>query len=242
MDYETRKSVGNGDLVEINKILTATSNNSESFEKDLHLYHLIGKPWGYEYRVYCDCMYDVWCLHIKSGHNTSMHCHILKDTVLICLSGIGYIEFLDESRRDIKAGDVIYLGKGVFHQTHSTCDGELNLIEVENPRNKFDLLRYQDSYGRENTAYERESVNVSDLMDMRSISPGAFIRDYGIKNKFSFEVIKINKEEEHASFCGFYVSIDITDYLTGEIVVFKGKDNKLIEMDGKNVLVISKVK
>lgn len=46
------------DELEISKILLSTSNNGESFEKDVHLNGFIEKPWGFEYRIYCDSIFD----------------------------------------------------------------------------------------------------------------------------------------------------------------------------------------
>lgn len=241
MDCKVMKTVGGCDVDQIKKILSVTSNNSESFENDLHLNQLVEKPWGHEYRVYCDSMYDVWRLHISSGHNTSMHCHILKDTVLICLSGVGYTEFLDGSRKDISSGDIIYLTKGLFHKTYSIGNDELNLIEVENPRNKLDLLRSQDAYGRENAAYERKSVKSGELVEIRNVNPGVLVRDFDLSGEFRFEAKELTQDELEVPFQGFYVSIDINDHLIGKVIIFKEKNEAMIEYIGKPMLFISRV-
>lgn len=152
------------DIIEIKKALLKNMNITESFDKDLYLNHLIEKPWGVEYRIYCDYYFDIWRLQINKNQNTSMHCHLMKDTVLICLAGSGYTKFINGEIYHLKEGDSIYISKGVFHQTISLQDQTLHLIEIENPRNKYDLLRLNDSYGRQYTTYEK---NLPCMMDFK---------------------------------------------------------------------------
>jgi mannose-6-phosphate isomerase-like protein (cupin superfamily) len=130
---------------------------NESPDKDLHLDEMIPKPWGQEYRAYADDFLDIWHLQIDPGHSTSMHVHPRKTTYLLCLSGSGVTRTL-KGVHGFGRGAVIRIGRGSFHSTENTASSEpLMIIEVETPRNKFDLMRLQDSYARAGKGYEQAS-------------------------------------------------------------------------------------
>src|SRR5579884_2131191 len=115
---------------------------------------VIQKPWGYKYRVYVDAFYDLWHLCLRPGESTSLHCHPRKVTALICLHGEGTVRLLSHQQH-VKALSCLHLGKGVFHATENSGLTDLDLIEVEVPRNKLDLLRAKDRYGRAGLGYEQ---------------------------------------------------------------------------------------
>lgn len=142
---------------------------TERFAKDLYLDEVIPKPWGLEFRVYCDTFFDVWKLTLLPGKSTSTHCHPRKETALLCLGGTGRISFLNQESYLVSAGDAVFIPKGVFHNTENIGDSTLELVEVETPRNKFDLVRLSDRYGRSGTGYEQEVMNY-ELAEMRSLS------------------------------------------------------------------------
>ncbi|WP_377482118.1 MAG: cupin domain-containing protein (plasmid) [Microcoleus anatoxicus] len=142
---------------------------TEQFKQDLYLDEVIPKPWGLEFRVYCDTFFDVWKLTILPGKSTSTHCHPRKETALLCLSGTGKISFFNQESHMVSAGDVVFIPKGVFHNTENLGNSTLELVEVETPRNKFDLVRLSDRYGRSGTSYEQEVMDC-ELMGMRSLS------------------------------------------------------------------------
>jgi len=111
------------------------------------------KPWGYEYLVFENECVAVWFLFIKKGYSTSMHCHPLKKTSLILLSGSAMSNTFNH-RNYLRGGDAIILENGVFHSTKSLSEDGIYLLEVETPPNKTDLVRLQDRYGRESSGYE----------------------------------------------------------------------------------------
>src|SRR5206468_2149007 len=127
------------------------------FHDEGHLDDVIPKPWGYEYRAYADEYFDLWALHIDRGHGTSMHVHPRKLTYLACLGGHGLTTGL-AAESEVAPGSVLRIAPGTFHSTRNTGSGPLELIEVELPRNKFDLLRLRDDYKRAGMAYESASV------------------------------------------------------------------------------------
>jgi mannose-6-phosphate isomerase-like protein (cupin superfamily) len=162
---------------------------SEQFEQDLYLDEVIPKPWGLEFRVYCDTFFDVWKLTLLPGKATSTHCHPRKETALLCLAGKGQISFLDQESHLVSAGDVVFIPKGVFHSTENLGDSTLELVEVETPRNKFDLVRLQDRYGRSGTRYEQEMMSHKvEKMQTLEYIPGAKLRTVCHQNRFQFSV------------------------------------------------------
>ncbi len=182
----------------VDKITQLLSN--ESFAEDLFLDELIAKPWGREYRVYADSFYDVWKLELGPGRATSLHYHPRKDTVLMCLGGHGRIRLADADV-DIRAGNYIFIGRGVFHATTNIGEDELELIEVEHPRNKFDLVRVQDSYGRASQPYESTgaaSKNLPALVPYGGI-PGAKYRPTDIDGHHRFTLCKavVDQDDGH---------------------------------------------
>lgn len=136
----------------------ATALGSEQFEadEDAYLNEVIAKPWGFEYRIYADTFYDVWALRLRPGQSTSTHCHPRKDTALLCLAGEGETHFLDEAH-SLRELDIVDIPRAVFHSTENTGDSVLDLVEIELPRNKLDLVRSEDSYGRAGGRYETET-------------------------------------------------------------------------------------
>ena len=120
-----------------------------------YLDNLIHKPWGREYRVYDDALIDVWMLELEPGSSTSMHCHPRKDTFLLCVSGYG--ETLTGSGRRIAVGPgtVLHIQQGATHCSHAVTG--MTLVEIETPRDKFDLIRLEDDHGRRRTPYEGAS-------------------------------------------------------------------------------------
>lgn len=114
---------------------------------------IVIKPWGYEYLVYENENVAIWYLHIDKGESTSMHCHPKKSTGLILLRGEAEVSFLAD-KRIIRNFDKVMIRRGLFHQTKALSDDGIDLLEVETPNDKHDLVRLQDEYGREDKPYE----------------------------------------------------------------------------------------
>ena len=114
--------------------------------------HRIKKPWGHEIERYADDKVAVWWLHILEEHETSMHCHPHKTTLLIVIGGEAILSTL-AGTHSLSDGDVVIIEPGAFHRT--TADGgNVVLYELESPPNKRDLVRLEDAYGR-GQGYER---------------------------------------------------------------------------------------
>ena len=140
------------------------------------------KPWGHEFLIFENSNVAVWFLHIKTGHSTSMHCHPKKKTSLILLSGNALCNTF-EKRNYLNSPDAINLEKAVFHSTKSLSAGGINVIEVETPPDKMDLVRLNDEYGRQSQGYEG-------LTEMRTTN----LEDF---NYFYFDKPKIGQTFNH---------------------------------------------
>jgi mannose-6-phosphate isomerase-like protein (cupin superfamily) len=122
------------------------------------------KPWGHEYLIFQNDYVAVWALHIKHGHSTSMHCHPLKKTCLILLSGDALCNTF--YRRNYLSGmAAVIIEQGVFHSTHALSENGIHLLEIETPPNKTDLVRLNDAYGREASGYETESAMETERLE-----------------------------------------------------------------------------
>lgn len=114
---------------------------------------VVPKPWGAERMLRSNPEIELWHLAIGPGCSTSFHCHPQKKTGLIVLSGRARIQFMNDSIELGPLGKVM-LRPGLFHQTICVSDGGLELLEIETPPDKADLVRLFDPYGRAGKPYE----------------------------------------------------------------------------------------
>jgi mannose-6-phosphate isomerase-like protein (cupin superfamily) len=121
-----------------------------------YLDRLVHKPWGSEFRVYEDDLTDIWCLHIGADRRTSLHCHPRKRTAMLCVEGEGTLSTCTGVRYALAPGVVLQIEPGAYHRIAARSRTGLMLIEVETPKDKFDLLRLEDDYRRETESYEDE--------------------------------------------------------------------------------------
>jgi mannose-6-phosphate isomerase-like protein (cupin superfamily) len=196
---------------------------SEHFDKDVYLDGIIPKPWGHEYRVYADLLYDVWKLSIDPGERTSTHCHPRKETALLCLSGKGRIQRLNR-QHEVSTGDMVLLRKGVFHATENIGNEPLELIEVETPRNKLDLVRVRDKYGRQGQGYETRTID-GPIASMASVlhTPAGKLRSLSLHHAYQLEVVSSAElaERDHGDVL-FAVSLSLRQAFAHEIRVLAG--------------------
>lgn len=115
---------------------------------------VIPKPWGNEYIAFENKHLSIWLLNIKKGQKTSLHCHPNKKTGLILLSNQAKISLIERSFK-IKGLSKIMIRNECFHQTEA-LDKDICVLEIETPKNKKNLVRIKDSYGRKNKGYESE--------------------------------------------------------------------------------------
>lgn len=123
----------------------------------------IKKPWGYEYLLFQNEHVAIWHLFINAYQQTSLHSHPNKKTGLIVLDGAAKVSFLDGEHK-LFYGEKIMIRTGVFHRTSSMTESPLHLFEVENPVNKNDIVRMEDSYGRSHSSeMGRSGFNVEPI-------------------------------------------------------------------------------
>jgi mannose-6-phosphate isomerase-like protein (cupin superfamily) len=121
-----------------------------------YLDRLIPKPWGSEFRVYEDALAEVWWLHLAPRRRTSLHCHPHKLTALLCLEGTGTLSTCAGVQYALEPGVVAQIEPGAYHRAASV-DSALTLVEIETPKDKFDLLRIDDDYREVTAPYEDAS-------------------------------------------------------------------------------------
>ena len=170
------------------------------------------KPWGYEYLIFENECVATWFLHIKGGHSTSMHCHPQKKTSLILLSGNALCNTF-EKRNYLNAMDAIILEKTVFHSTKAISSEGIDVIEIETPPDKTDLVRLNDEYGRQKQGYEG-------LTEMRSNNLNEF-------NYFYFDTPKSGETFFHHSE-SYHITLE--SYNSSNVLPFKIKNEALYSL------------
>ena len=139
-----------------------------------HEKNIVKKPWGYEYLAYSNEHVGLWFLNIKKDQKTSMHCHPNKTTGLILISGEAEVSFLSDTF-NLKPFRKLMIRKGLFHSTKAIDPEGACVFEIETPVNKHDLVRLEDSYGREGMPYEDETFEIpkeSECIWIEDPSPG----------------------------------------------------------------------
>lgn len=122
------------------------------------------KPWGHEFLLFENDLVGIWFLRVTKDHATSMHCHPQKQTSLTLLSGKALCNTFRQ-RNFLSAGDSLLIDPGVFHSTKAISLDGINLIEIETPPAKLDLLRLDDSYGRQQSGYEGRAQMVTENLE-----------------------------------------------------------------------------
>jgi hypothetical protein len=118
--------------------------------------YIVPKPWGYEYLIFENEKIGIWLLHLNKNEKTSLHCHPDKKTGLILLDGNAEVSFLNNKVPLVPFSKVM-IREGVFHSTLSLSDEGIDVVEVETPKDKENLVRMEDAYGRKGKHYE--SIN-----------------------------------------------------------------------------------
>lgn len=187
------------DTVALKTISNNNGNVYANVQPNTYKGRVVVKPWGYEFLVFENKVVAVWLLYIKKGYSTSMHCHSLKKTSLILLSGNAMSNtFLQ--RRYLRGGDAIIIEKGVFHSTKTLSDDGVFLLEIETPPNKVDLIRLEDRYGRETIGYEgvtemeTENLNEFNYFHYEESSPYKTYHHHNSRFSVTFELFPDSDE------------------------------------------------
>ena len=167
--------------------------NKESYENVI-----VNKPWGYEYLVYENEFMAMWCLHLNKNEQTSMHCHPDKKTGLIVVSGEVQVSFLKDSMT-LKSVNKLMIRPGLFHSSKAISSDGAILFEFENPVNKENLVRLEDSYGRKEKPYEGKD-KIKPISDKRLEIPE--LEDgKEVKIKFHSAILTITRTSNFEKLC-----------------------------------------
>ncbi|PLY06369.1 MAG: hypothetical protein C0625_09530 [Arcobacter sp.] len=221
----TKKDINSLEVLKYNDILCTIDF------KDI----LVKKPWGSEYLLFENKYCAVWVLNIKYMQNTSMHCHVKKDTSLVCLDGEVLCNTLNETN-ELDPLDGLYFSKKLFHQTQSVVEEGSYVLEIETPVNKFDLARMNDKYGRQGKEYEQKEC-YENVKKLTLTFPNNLIKQI---NKTQVEIKKIKTLEEIKK----YERSSIISFLDNHKEcgkIFRLIDIKNIEKES-TVLIISRRK
>jgi hypothetical protein len=134
---------------------------------------------------------------------------------------------------------MVRIGRGAFHGTRNTGDDPLELIEVEVPRNKYDLMRLTDDYNRAGTAYE-STFEADQRSQMRTVPsrPTARMRDQTPDGRFRFELrtgmdIFYRRRVEDM----FYIPLCISGVVRSNVDILVGADDRRPETDKEYLCV-----
>ncbi len=177
----------------------------------------IEKPWGHEHRIYDDALVDLWLLDIAAGQRTSTHVHARKDTLLMCLEGDGVLGTGDGTTIPLTEGTVVHIRQGAAHS--SATDGGMRLVELETPRDKFDLIRLDDPYGRQGARYERQDTVARALVPLAALPAGpprARVRRQSATGRHRFAVETGAQARRRPGDLVFAISLDVVSILRRE--------------------------
>ena len=109
----------------------------------------------FEYLLFENQDVAIWHLFIEKWKCTSLHCHPNKKTGLVVLGGAAKVDFLNGTNK-LFAGEKVMIRHGVFHRTTNMVSETLQMLEIETPVDKSDILRLEDNYGRRSSPYGYE--------------------------------------------------------------------------------------
>jgi mannose-6-phosphate isomerase len=113
----------------------------------------VGKPWGYEVRWAVTDRYLGKLIHINRGEQLSLQYHVQKDESILIMSGVLDL-VLEDERGEVRThrmspGMTARVRPGRRHRFVAVED--CDLVEVSSPEID-DVVRLEDSYGREGTS------------------------------------------------------------------------------------------
>jgi mannose-6-phosphate isomerase-like protein (cupin superfamily) len=223
-DYDSQRvavNVTHADIEALEALLRGGWRpGNEDPDTHQHLQGLIPKPWGQEYRIYVDDFLDVWHLEIEPEHATSMHTHPRKITCLMCVAGSGVTHTLG-GEVEVTAGSVLHIARGAFHSTENTNASEtLSIIEVETPRNKYDLLRLRDGYNRAGKGYESTGRRVAAAPRKVAYLPNTWMRRSSPCGRLAFDIVSgMDVHYRRRSAGNYLVPLGLAEMLAGRMTI-----------------------
>ena len=128
---------------------------------------IVNKPWGYEYSVFKNGI-SIRILHINKGEETSFHCHMKKDVLMILIKGRaklfrggGQTDYMEDV--ELKPMYVRQIPKTIFHKTAAIEDSVV--LEIESTGDVHDLVRGKDKYNRKQGYEVKNIISVDDILE-----------------------------------------------------------------------------
>jgi mannose-6-phosphate isomerase len=114
----------------------------------------VEKPWGHELIWALTELYCGKLLVIRAGHELSLQFHREKDESWYVLEGRAKLELAAPGEKStstevVTAGAAFHITPGTVHRIHALED--TTVLEVSTPH-VHDVVRLEDSYGREGTS------------------------------------------------------------------------------------------
>jgi mannose-6-phosphate isomerase-like protein (cupin superfamily) len=133
---------------------TADSPNLDSAARFAFDSHRVEKPWGYELIWALSEHYCGKILFVRAGEALSLQFHKVKDESWYVLEGRAELELGAPGQRVLDAevirpGAAYRFRPGTVHRVHALED--TRILEVSTPH-LDDVVRLEDSYGREGTS------------------------------------------------------------------------------------------
>ena len=166
-------SVSNKDVMVLDELMQ-NQQICQLSQPDNYQDMVVLKPWGHEFLVFRNDLVAIWFLHINRNHATSMHCHPTKQTSLVVLRGDALCNTF-RNRNFVTKGNCLILKEGVFHCTKALSLSGINLLEIETPPDKLDLVRLSDGYGRSKHGYE--GLSQMEMEDLSNYDYFSFTED-----------------------------------------------------------------
>jgi len=186
---------------------------------------IVYKPWGQKHVVYNNKNdLAITLIDIKYGHKTSLHSHPKKKTGFIILDGTALVQIglYKKNVKKFKPLSRLVIRPGLFHSLKADSKKGMCALEFETPYMKNDLIRLEDSYGRQSKSYEgkKHTKKIIDNSLAKFKKP-----KLGKKNIYKFKNLEILIETKK-NFNKFSKKNDktTTAILDGRIVDNKGQD------------------
>lgn len=127
---------------------------------------VVYKPWGFEFSVFKKGV-SVHILHIDKGEETSFHCHMHKDVLMVLLHGRARMQRSGEIKDyledvELQPMYIRQIAKGIFHKTIAIEDAVV--MEIESGDDVHDLVRGEDKYKRGQGYEAKEIISVDEIV------------------------------------------------------------------------------
>jgi mannose-6-phosphate isomerase-like protein (cupin superfamily) len=116
----------------------------------------VDKPWGYEVIFAAeDGKYVGKVITVRTGHSLSLQYHQAKEETISLLSGTARVEYGSDTSlmasETFGPGDTIHVPVGTLHRITAIDDVTFVECSTAEPGWREDVVRLEDSYGRQGT-------------------------------------------------------------------------------------------